>query len=209
MMGAVRLRERMEKAMVMISKDVKRGVLAGILGGFAFILAACNTTGKTPPLAENTKPEEATPKPEAAVALKDEECPAIQILEGTGILTAYAGEGEEKPENISHQATIIRSGRTCSIVDGALTLQIGAAGRAARGPKAIGASATLPIRIAVVRGESEVLFSQLYNQVVPLKEGAAQDFSLVEEAIRIPGDKKDNIKILVGFDTFGVDKAAG
>lgn len=205
----------MEKAMVMISKGVKRGVWVGILGGFALVLAACNTTGKTPPLAENAKPADAgsksgiAPKPEAVVALKDEECPGIQILEGTGILTAYVGEGGEKPENISHQATIIRSGRTCSIVDGALTLQIGAAGRAARGPKAIGASATLPIRIAVVRGESEVLFSQLYNQIVPLKEGAAQDFSLVEEAIRIPGDKKDNIKILVGFDTFGVDKTAG
>lgn len=128
-------------------------------------------------------------------------CPKLEVLNGTGVLTAYINGGNDTASDITHQATITRSGRECSRADGALTFRIGTAGRAVKGPKSVSDNVTLPIRIAVLRNDSEVLFSQLYNQPITFTGATAQGFSFIEESISIPIPEQENIKILVGFDT--------
>lgn len=185
-----------------------------LLSGLALVQAACTATGKSVGKAGLVNGETGSSSAESKAAqaalasvesdVADSACPQIRILEGTGVLTAYASEGNEKAENVAHQATIVQSGRKCTLKDGNLTLRIATAGRAAKGPKSVGNTVTLPIRIAVVRGESEVLFSQLYNQLVAFTGPAAQDFTFVEEDIGIPADKAEkpvSIRILIGFDT--------
>lgn len=171
-------------------------------------LAACMTTGGKSPKEESDASKNADNKSANVVALNDDECPGIEILDGTGVLTAYVGDGTEKPENIAHQATFVRSGRQCSIIDGVLSLNIRAAGRAAKGPKSVDDTVMLPVRIAVLRGENEVLFSQLYNRLIPFKSDGPTEFVIKEDGIRLPDDKKDGIKILIGFDTIGSDNTA-
>ncbi|MBA4782669.1 MAG: hypothetical protein H2045_05560 [Rhizobiales bacterium] len=176
-------------------------------------LVACGTTTETPETAAVTGTADpatgsavetaALSSPASTVPSDDAACPPIQILEGTGALVAYADPKSEDAANIDHQATIIRSGRNCRLENGTLTLRVGTGGRVAKGPKSAGDSVTLPIRIVVLRGEKEVLFSKLYSQFLPLNSSAAQDFSLVEEAIALPVKTGENLKILVGFDTLG------
>lgn len=188
-----------------------------ILAVLSLGLAACKTTNKTKPEATDgvtaggisSEGAASTDSGEnAVVSFDNNECPAIEVLDGTGVLTAYAGDGPEKPQNVDHQATLLKSQRECRIEDGAFTLSVGAAGRAAKGPKSVSDAVTLPIRIAVIHGQGEVLFSQLYNHLVPLQIDQPVVFSIKEKNIRLPLDKKDNLKILVGFDTIGSSQAA-
>ncbi|MEP2943678.1 MAG: hypothetical protein ABJO72_07755 [Hyphomicrobiales bacterium] len=138
----------------------------------------------------------------------NEACPPIEILDGTATLTAYASESAEKPENTLHQAVFIKTNSECTITDGILSLTISAAGRAAKGPKSFSDSATLPIRIAVVSGENDVLFSQLYNRLVHFSNEGRTQFSIVEKNINVPFEGNDNLKVLIGFDTLGSDEVA-
>lgn len=127
-------------------------------------------------------------------------CPKLEILNGTGVLTAYIDGGNDEPGDVTHQASITRSGRECKNVDGTLNIRVGAAGRAVQGPKSLSSNISLPIRVAVVRGGTEVLFSQIYSQQINFASANAQGFSFVEENLQIPFPEEENLKILVGFD---------
>lgn len=191
-----------------------------VFGALLIGLAACNTTGSSKPKSvsavdgdtpidagDDTVIDKDTVTSSIAPT-SNEACPPIEILDGTATLTAYASEGAEKPENTLHQAVFIKTDRECTITNGVLSLNISAAGRAAKGPKSFSDNATLPIRIAVVSGENDVLFSQLYNRLVHFpNEGRAQ-FSVAEKNINVPFEEKDNLKILIGFDTIGSDDVA-
>lgn len=129
-------------------------------------------------------------------------CPDLEVLNGTGVLTAYSDDGNDTAGDIVHQATITRSGRECTRTDdGVLNIRIGTAGRAVKGPKSVEDNVSLPIRIAILRNGEEVLFSQLYNQPIVFSGSSAQGFSFIEEKIGIPIPEEENIKIIVGFDT--------
>ncbi|MEO1066247.1 MAG: hypothetical protein AAFW47_02585 [Pseudomonadota bacterium] len=141
-------------------------------------------------------PQQATARPAGA-----KYCPPLEVLNGTGVLTAYATGGNDTPQDIAHQATITRSGRECSRNDGNLTLRIGAAGRVVNGPKGATPNVNLPIRVAVVKDDKEVLFSQLFAHPVTFAGASAQGFSFVRDDISIPAPEFQNVKVLVGFDT--------
>lgn len=128
-------------------------------------------------------------------------CPKLEILSGTGVLTAYTADGNDTAQDITHQATITKSGRECARNEGVLTMRVGAAGRAIKGPKSASNDVSLPIRIAVIKGGSEVLFSQLYKQSLVFSSRTAQGFSFVEENVSIPIPEEENIQVIVGFDT--------
>lgn len=212
----------------MRTRLLKNSMSVIVFGALLSGLAACNTTGSSNPKSvsavDGNTPVDAVdgnipidkdivtssiiPTINEATPLSNEACPPIEILDGTATLTAYAGEGAENPENTLHQAVFIKTNRECTITDNVLSLNISAAGRVAKGPKSFSDNATLPIRIAVVSGENDVLFSQLYNQLVHFPNEGRTQFSIVEESISVPYDEKDNLKILIGFDTIGSDEVA-
>lgn len=128
-------------------------------------------------------------------------CPKVQVLSGTGILTALSADAEGNgSSDVDHQANITRSGRECRIENQNLVLRVGAAGRVIKGPKYSGSNVDLPIRIAVLRDDKEVLFSELYKQPINFESAAAQGFSLVQDNITVPFPEFENLKVLVGFD---------
>lgn len=212
----------------MNARFLRNSLTGVVLCFFSLGIVACKTTGDATPKsasvtevdtsADIDKPAKVDTSVEideqtvASVnAFKDDACPSIEILEGDGTatLTAYANEGEEKPENTLYQAILIKTSRQCSIADGVLSLNVIAAGRASKGPKSVSNSATLPIRIAIARfegAENKVLFSQLYNQLVSFPNEGHKEFSIVENNISVPFKKEDQLKILIGFDTIGSDQ---
>ena len=128
-------------------------------------------------------------------------CPKLEVLNGTGVLTAYIDGGNDQPGDVTHQASFVKTGRECKTTDGIMNIRVGVAGRAVKGPKSIGSSVLLPVRISVVRNKTEVLYSQIYPQQVNFTNATAQGFTLVEENLQIPFPEEENLKVLVGFDT--------
>lgn len=172
--------------------NVVRGL---IFAGLAFVLFACSqTTNKS--FVELKSQEDAIARGEKQAGF----CPKTEILEGTGILSAYAN-AQEKPENLSHQAVIVRANRKCTIVDNQLKLAIASAVRVSKGPKLVDEQVVLPIRIVVLRGEGDVLHSELYNRPVFLGANEVQEFTVTENSIVLPADNLEGTKILMGFDT--------
>lgn len=127
-------------------------------------------------------------------------CPKLEVLNGTGVLTAYVDGGDDKPSDVTHQASFIRTGRECKTTDGIINIRVGVAGRAVKGPKSLSNDVLLPVRIAVVRNGTEVLYSQIYPQQVNFTSAIAQSFTFVEESLQIPFPEEENLKVLVGFD---------
>ena len=81
-----------------------------------------------------------------------------------------------------------------------MNIRVGVIGRAVKGPKSFGGVVSLPVRISVVRNNTEVLFSQIYPQQVSFSTAVAQGFTFVEENLQIPFPEEENLKVLVGFD---------
>ena len=127
-------------------------------------------------------------------------CPKLEVLNGTGVLTAYIDGGNDQAGDVTHQASFIKTGRECKTTDGIMNIRVGVAGRAVKGPKFLGSGVALPIRISVVRNKTEVLYSQIYPQQVNFTNATAQGFTLVEENLQIPFPEEENLKVLVGFD---------
>ena len=128
-------------------------------------------------------------------------CPKLEVLNGTGVLTAYIDGGDDLTSDVTHQASFVKTGRECKTTDGIMNIRVGVAGRAVKGPKFLGGGVVLPVRISVVRNKTEVLYSQLYSQQVNFSTATAQGFSLIEENLQIPFPEEENLKVLVGFDT--------
>jgi len=127
-------------------------------------------------------------------------CPKLEVLNGTGVLTAYIDGGNDQASDVTHQASFVKTGRECKTTDGIMNIRVGVAGRAVKGPKSIGSSVLLPVRISVVRNNTEVLYSQIYPQQVNFANATARGFTFVEENLEIPFPEEENLKVLIGFD---------
>ncbi|MEP1441636.1 MAG: hypothetical protein ABJK39_01355 [Hyphomicrobiales bacterium] len=130
-------------------------------------------------------------------------CPKLEVLNGTGVLTAYIDGGDDEPSDVTHQASFTKTGRECKKEGDVLNIRVGVAGRAVKGPKSLSNSVLLPVRVAVVRNNTEVISSQIYPQQVNFTNAIAQGFTFVEENLQIPFPQEENLKVLVGFDVKG------
>ncbi|MEM8796205.1 MAG: hypothetical protein AAGE61_11610 [Pseudomonadota bacterium] len=184
--------------------EVEEDGLASEIGASADQFTASQQTRKvrlSVEEAQRLEREGNAPRVAAARRARADYCPSIQILSGTGVLTAFAAEDEDASRQVDHQAAITRSGRECRLEDGNLIMRIGAAGRAVRGPNSEQTSINLPIRVAIIEDDQKVLFSQLYAQPITFQSANAEGFSFVEENVTVPFPQTENLKILVGFDT--------
>ncbi|HEY6630128.1 MAG TPA: hypothetical protein VIZ90_01620 [Rhizobiaceae bacterium] len=128
-------------------------------------------------------------------------CPTVTLKEDTGYINRYAKGGEEDPAKLSWQASINEVTRSCSRQTGMLAMQVALAGRVVPGPAGAGGTVTLPIRITVLRGDGEVLYSQTQNHQVGLGGNQAQQFLVKDSNVVVPIPENNTLQVVAGFDT--------
>lgn len=127
-------------------------------------------------------------------------CPRVQLREGTAYFNTYAKGGQDDPAKIVYQASISDVTRSCSRANGMLTMKIAVAGRIVPGPAGGPGTITMPIRVAVVRGE-EVLYSELHKHAVAVGEGSgATQFLFANPDITLPIPADGSLRVFAGYD---------
>jgi hypothetical protein len=177
------------------------GAIIAVFG--AALLTACNSTGQS-----------AAPKGVIVVGndeipmemfLSQGYCPPVQIRAGTEAMIVYETGQEERPEFIRYQGSVSETARECRVLGPrTLSIRVGIKGRLTAGPKGGPGSATLPLRVAVIKQEgSTVLFSQAVNvQVTVAAPTYSADFAHVVENVTLElGPDDRDLIVYVGFDT--------
>lgn len=127
-------------------------------------------------------------------------CPQVTLREGTAYFTTYEKGGDGDPARAIYQASITETTRACTRPNGMLAMNIAVAGRVVPGPKANGATVTMPIRVAITEGEA-VLYSQLHQFQVTIVPGqAATQFVFNDPNPTVPLASAKSITVYVGFD---------
>ncbi len=127
-------------------------------------------------------------------------CPQVTLREGTAYFTTYEKGGEGDPARAIYQASITETTRACTRPNGMLAMNIAVAGRVVPGPKASGATVSLPLRVAVTEGDA-VLYSQLHQFQVAIVPGqAATQFVFNDPNPSVPLASAKAIAVFVGFD---------
>jgi hypothetical protein len=131
-------------------------------------------------------------------------CPPVEIRAGTESVDFYERGHEDDPAYVRYQGSITKTARECHpLGPDTLSIKVGIAGRLTAGPKGGAGSATLPLRVAVIKQHGgNVLYSQVFK--VPVIVVAPQffgDFSQVVDQVNLQlasGDR--DLIIYVGFD---------
>jgi hypothetical protein len=128
-------------------------------------------------------------------------CPKVDLREGTAFYRTYEKGGKETEDEtkVIYQAALSETSRDCKFANGVLTMTVAAAGRVVPGPKGKGGTITMPIRVAVTRGD-EVLYSKLSQQQVQIAETGATQFVFSDTEVSFPQPTARNITIYVGYD---------
>jgi hypothetical protein len=133
-------------------------------------------------------------------------CPQVQVRQGTQVVRRYAKGKEGDPLAVTYQGTLSRFARECTAAgDGGTSIRVGIYGRIIAGAAASAdgsVSASLPVRVVLVKNGSEVLYSQLHD--VPAAVAAGQgsaSWVKVVDGLSIPyySDGSSYV-IFVGFD---------
>lgn len=141
-------------------------------------------------------------------ALEDKQedfgCPAVDVLEGTAGYRVGAPTGGAR--GVQYQASIADLSRECAFAGNTVTIRVGIAGRVLIGEAGKPGTYSVPVRVAVKRGDKAV-YSNLRRVSVTVPNGESQaDFAHIEEGISLPissKDPSDEYEILVGFDPTG------
>ncbi|MGJ8535082.1 MAG: hypothetical protein ACSHYC_23070 [Alphaproteobacteria bacterium] len=129
-------------------------------------------------------------------------CPKIELRQGTESFNVFEGDAKGDPKKLIHQARIDETARECSIANGQLQIRVGISGRVLAGPRSSSSNTlTVPVRVAVVKFQEAVLYSEIQPISVQISDfDRTPDFvTVVNVAVPDPGDERDYI-IYVGFD---------
>lgn len=127
-------------------------------------------------------------------------CPRVTLRSGTAFYSTYERGGDGDKNKIVYQASLTDVTRSCEYSGGMLNMAVATAGRVVPGPVARDGTITMPIRIAVVRGE-EVLYSKLHQYQTSIAAlSPATQFVFKDPDVSIPVPTARNIEIFVGFD---------
>lgn len=131
-------------------------------------------------------------------------CPPVQIRPGAESFKVYERGGEDDPNSIRYQASVIETARECTAAGpDTLNIKLGVRGRIAAGPKGGPGNVTVPLRVAVVKQHGgTVLYSQKFD--IPATFSASQftvDFQQVFDQVTVqltPADR--DLIVYVGYD---------
>lgn len=127
-------------------------------------------------------------------------CPAVTLREGTAYYTTYAKGGDGDPAKVIHQASISDTTRQCRISGDQMTITVVVSGRVVGGPAAKSGEVNLPLRVAVLDGET-VLYSELQKHPVIIAEGGpAEQFIYTNASVTLPVSASRSAKLYAGFD---------
>lgn len=127
-------------------------------------------------------------------------CPSVTIRDGTAFSTTYERGGEEDPNRVIYLSSISETTRTCKYGAGTGSVTVAIAGKVVPGPKGRAGSITLPLRVAMLRGD-QVLHSQIYRHPVSVTDiSGATQFVLTVPDIPVPGGIDRGVTLQVGFD---------
>jgi hypothetical protein len=175
---------------------------------FSLSLAGCGTAPD--PIAEAELEADAALAPVApsgiiaGLAQPDTpNCPTIEIFEGGAAMRGRSsGQGAS---GVDYQASVKDVARECRFDGQTMTIRIGVRGRVLLGTSGKAGSYTVPIRVAVRKGQ-EVIYSNLTRVTTSVGDGiGGAPFQHVEENVAVPQapDGQDVYEIFVGLDPDG------
>jgi hypothetical protein len=127
-------------------------------------------------------------------------CPPVKLREGTAYFNTYAKGGQDDPTKVLYQASLTDVTRTCSSSGGTMTMNVAVAGKVVPGPAGAPGNVTMPIRVAVVRGD-EVLYSQLHKHQVAVGDAsAATQFVFNDQSVSFPAPQGTDVQVFAGYD---------
>lgn len=127
-------------------------------------------------------------------------CPNVTLRDGTAFFNNYAKGGQGDSAKLLYQAAITDVTRSCTRADGMMTIKVGVAGKVVTGPAGGPGTVSMPIRIAVVRGD-EVLYSQIHKNTVQVTDtSTATQWVFTDPNVVIPVPTARDIQIFAGYD---------
>ena len=131
-------------------------------------------------------------------------CPDLRVREGTEMLRRYERGKQDEAGSLIWQASIGDTARECLYdLEGNLTLRIGVSGRVLAGPKGGPGAVNIPLRIAVIKYQEAVLYSELKQLAITIPATNSTVFrNVYEVTVPSPGRDRDYL-IYVGFDEAG------
>ncbi|MCR4266761.1 hypothetical protein [Nitratireductor sp. ZSWI3] len=183
-------------------------ILAGsILLGASVFISGCqsgNPVGNAFNLGDknNQQAAQSTDLPEGAIRESELRayCPPITLRSGTTFFRTYQKGGQDDPAKIIYQASITDVTRACTYNNGSFGVTVAVAGKVVPGPVGTTGSITMPIRVAVLRGD-EVVYSKLFPHTVAISDtSGATQFIFNDPSIVVPGNADRSVQIIVGYD---------
>ena len=168
--------------------------LAAVLAGLA--VAGCqsnDTAGALGLDGSGQQQEKITPEELRAF------CPRVTLRDGTAYFNTYEKGGQDDANKVIYQASISDVTRACSYGPGTMTINVAVAGRVVNGPVGKPGTITMPIRVAVMRGE-EVLYSQIHQYQVNVAATGATQFVFNDPNVSIAATNDRNVQIFAGYD---------
>ena len=158
------------------------------------VAAGCSPSTPTDALSPGAAQEPVVPVVQAF-------CPPIVMREDTAVHRAYARGGQDNPEKLIYQASLVDTTRQCTANETTITINVMAQGRVVAGPAASGGQVNLPILVEVLDGE-DVVSSQKVGYPVELPATGTQFiFSKADVQIpNAPGGASRFTRIRLGFD---------
>lgn len=176
-------------------------VRAGAAFALALSLAACQSSGTSgaPGVSSAGPKAEQPPNSEKVdIAALEQFCPRITLRSGTAYYDRYEKGGDGDPGRIIYQASITDVSRSCRPDNDKVRITAALAGRIVPGPKGKPGTVTVPIRVAVVKGD-QVIYSKLFKHDVETGQSATE-FIFSDPDIVIPKPDRPDIAIFIGYD---------
>lgn len=126
-------------------------------------------------------------------------CPTSKIRSGTQTFRVFQRGKEDDPSALRYQAGITETARECSQDSENLAIKVGVAGNLIAGPMGTAGTVRLPLRIAVLAPQEEVIYSKLHIVEAQMTEQAnSVTWVQVDDQILVP--LRTDIRVIVGFD---------
>ncbi|TPW28738.1 hypothetical protein FJU11_08955 [Pararhizobium mangrovi] len=128
-------------------------------------------------------------------------CPKVELREGTSSYRTYKGGAKKGPDSaVVRQASIDQASRECRVNGNQVTMKVGAAGRVIAGPAGGSGPVTMPIRVAVIGDNGNVLYSKLTQYKTTVPTSSAKQFLFTHD-VPLTLAETTSAQVFVGFDT--------
>jgi hypothetical protein len=167
----------------------------------ATVLAGCGTTEQE--VTERVLFGGQRLPPQQEAAKRELGCPSVDLLDGTAAMRQGA---RDQARGITFQAAIFDLARECSDNGTTQRIKVGVQGRLVLGDNGTPGTYTVPVRVAVRKGDQVVYSKLLPTRVTIPPEETQAPFVTIDDSIALPvsaNDPADEYAIFVGLDPHG------